>query len=542
MAWQPGSATDYRDYLTQLTQFATSKHVATVAVNNGGTATYVVGDIMTLTHASAHLDAKFEVTSVAAGVITGLRIVSAGAFAQQAVSATVSAAGSGYKVDDIIEVQGGSSRCPAKFKVLTLTGSGVATVGLFEGGGTYSTTPANPAAAQGVGSNNSANTYAGDDAATLTVTYQTIIGTTALAVTGGSGGGSPTVDITLAETGWSVDGRNVNSRVENSLNNEKEVTLVGDATGFTNKPYIHLITLSRTSGLDTRYSMAAFGSTAHNAALPIGQQANISNGISSGDVLSDDAAYTLFPQNKANNVDYWFSADTLRIVAISNTNPTATTDDGEYLHAYFGFYDRAATESEDPFPLFIGAASRDADANPGVTSTSVTGIAECRSIGTGPYYFYHAEAGVWREVKNNAAVGTSNLGTTAMWPLGEVRNVTTGIEEVVDFGPLRMFNLGVSKMDRSASTTALLATPGTVAKPFIEPLVILRKPATSMVDSDDSIRGNLRGVFWVYNDDGAGAAHSNFSEDYITIGSDRYRVFHTHKETERYQYICVKEA
>ena len=73
MAWQSevgGSADQalgYRDGLTNLVNMATSKHVATVAVNNGGTATYVVGDIMTLTDASAHFDARFEVTSVAMG-------------------------------------------------------------------------------------------------------------------------------------------------------------------------------------------------------------------------------------------------------------------------------------------------------------------------------------------------------------------------------------------------------------------------------------------------------------------------------------------
>ncbi|MCH7944864.1 MAG: hypothetical protein IIC73_02440, partial [Armatimonadetes bacterium] len=86
MAWQPevgGSsnrAADYRDLLVKKVAFMTSQHVATVAINNRGTGgAYVVGDIVTLTHAGAILDARFEVTGVTAGQIDTLRIDSSGA-------------------------------------------------------------------------------------------------------------------------------------------------------------------------------------------------------------------------------------------------------------------------------------------------------------------------------------------------------------------------------------------------------------------------------------------------------------------------------
>ena len=52
-------ATDYRDLCSKIVGCATSQHVATVAINNGGTGgTYVVGDIVTLTHAGALLASR----------------------------------------------------------------------------------------------------------------------------------------------------------------------------------------------------------------------------------------------------------------------------------------------------------------------------------------------------------------------------------------------------------------------------------------------------------------------------------------------------
>ncbi len=544
MAWQPevGSgtdrATDSKDFLTKLVQFSCSKHVATVAVNNGGTATYVVGDIMTLTHASAHLDARFEVTSVSTGVITGLRIVASGAFAQQAVSATVSAGGSGYQVGDILWVSGGSSRMPAKFEVATLSGSAVATVTLYEGGGVYATTPSNPAATVGVG-NDVPATYAGDDACTLTVTYQALLTPlTAVAITGGSGGGSPTVDITFAETGWAVDGRDHNDWADDdrALGNEKQVTLVGDATGFTNKPYAHFATGATASGLNWRHWLEVWGSVAHNSGLTIDNQPGIGAGY-----VSDGGSFLLFPQNVANDVDFWFSVDDLRVMAFMNENPSASTDNGRYMSLYVGFMDRAKTETEDPFPAIQFASGRDRDGDPGVSSAQITSMAECRASSSGPAWYYIAELPGWVQLKSNdtGSVGTR---TDTIWPFGEPprESGSFNLDFIVGDSPI-MLNDGVILRNRASSSRVLRPTPGTTDLYFLFPLVVIRRLNPTPSEGTDSIRGQLRGTFWLYNDDGSGSAITNFSEDYITIGTDRYRIFHNHAQTERYQYMAVKE-
>lgn len=543
MAWQPevGSgtarATDYRDFVTKLVALATSQHVATVVINNGGTGgTYVVGDIVTLSHASGYLDARFEVTGVSAGQITTLRIIASGAFAQRAASATVSANGTGYAVNDIIEVQGGTNRERAKFKVATLSGSGVATVTLFETGGAYSATPSNPAATVGVGPNG----FGGDDACTLTVTYQAIIGTTGLAVTGGGGTGA-TVDITLAQSGWTVDGRNKNDYSHNSITDEKQVTLVGDASGFTNKPYVHFITGTETSGLDTRYYVQCTASIAHNSSLEIHAQPGISPGFSGGS-FADSGSYLLFPQNQSNDADFWMSVDDQRLLAVINENPSASTDNGRYMQMYVGYMDRLKTETEDPYPMFLFASSRDRDANPTTGSDHITSIAELRAPSSGPGWFYRTEGTVWTQCKNNDTGGAGSR-TDMMFPFGEVplQNDTADAEYVVVDGPIQL-NDSIIKRDRTTSSRSLLLVPGTSAEYLLYPLTVIRKLAADVDETTDSVRGSLRDVFWIYNDDNAGSRILHFSEDYITIGSDRYRIFHNHVHfADKYQYLAVKE-
>lgn len=552
MAWQPevgassNRATDYRDFVTKLVQMMCSQHVATVAINNQGTGgTYAVGDILTLTDASAHLDARFEVTGVTAGQIDTLRIDSSGAFAQQAASATVSAGGSGYQVGDILQVQGGTFRVPAKFKVATLSGSAVATVTLFEGGGVYSSTPSNPAATLGVGSEDP-QTYAGDDACTLTVTYTPLITPlTNVAVTGGGGTGA-TVDITLAESGWAVATTDKNDYSLNSVTDEKEVVLVGDATGFTNKPYFGMRTGTATVSLNTRYAVQFTGFIAYNPSLPFGSQVQLSPGAATN-VFTDSGSYLIFPQNLDNEVDFWISVDDVRTCGAINSNPSASTDDGRYEQWYAGYGDRAQTETEDPYPMVIFASGRDHDVDPTVSQGTITSFAECRNVGgSGPMWLYFPDVPSWIDTLNNGG-GSTVPGPDMSFPFGELfRNITGGNVEYITIETTVQFNDQVFKRDRSAPNRILRPVPGTVDKLYRWPIIPGRRVASDVDETTDHVKLALRGCFAVFNDDGTGTRIANLSEDYISEGtapaSDvRYRIFHNWDLTERYQYICIHE-
>ena len=528
-------ATDVRDLLTKLVAFATSQHVATVAINNGGTGgTYVVGDVVTLTDASAYLDARFEVLTVSAGQILTMRIQDSGAFAIRASSATVGTGGSGYVVGDILQVQGGSAREEAKFEVATLSGSAVATVTLFETGGAYSSTPSNDAATLGIGP----STFAGDDACELTVTYGSLIGTTGLSVTGGGGSGA-TVDITLAETGWDASERNTNDRLITTFDLQKQVTFKGDASGKTNKPFFSIRTRVDESGVIDRFNLELNGQITHNASLDVDSQ-----------LLPSTSVFMPGNEDELQDIDFWISADDQRIFMVTNINPGAgSTDDGVYMHLYAGYLDTFATESEDPYPMMVFASSRTANVDPAVASQSITGISECvaPTASTAPCYYYRAEDSSWVNVFNSQNLSASQEVTNGMFPLCQVPIIdSTSFRSynVSAPGPISFYT-GIGSTSRASPSVRYMPIPGTTPVHLPIPLTIISRPGDAAPSATlDTVRGQVRGVYWISASTGTGstpATITDFSEDFVTIGSDRYRVFHTHVHTQLYHYICVLE-
>ena len=545
MAWQPevgaGSnrAATYHDLVTKLVAFATSQHVATVAINNAGLG-YVAGDVLTLTHAGAYLDARFEVLTIGGGgAIATLRIVSSGAFSNRIASAGVVAGGANYAVNDILQLTDGTGRELGKCIVATLAGTAVATVNVFETGGAYSVAPGAASPTVGVGP----STFAGDNNCTLTAVMTGLIGLAGLAVTGGTGAGA-TVDITLAETGWTVDSRNTNIRSFNGVTNEKEVVLVGDATGMTNKPYIGLGTLTRTSGINTRYAVAFYGLITHNPALALAAQVGMK-----GDpgTWADGNIYLVCNQDQVQPMDFWFTVDEFRVAGVINNNPgAANTDDGQYLHFYHGFMNAFATEYENPYPMLVGASARATNIDPGAGSTNITGLSELAApaaLSCG-CFFYRAEDATWVAMHNSQNLSTSTAFQHVMGPVAYLSTITTtanDVNAVVNWGPLAIYT-GIGSTGRAAPTRRLFPIPGVVDHHFPIPLTVLSRPGnTSLNEILDTARGQLRGFFWVYNTDAAGATINNFSEDYITIGTDRYRVFHTHVQRQLYHFIAVLE-
>lgn len=548
MAWQyeVGSGTDrattYQDFLSKIVAMATSQHVATVAVAAGGSG-YTVGDVVTLTHAGAYLDARFEVLTIGGGgSISTLRIVASGAFANRIASATVSAGGTGYAVNDILEVQGGSAREKGKVKVATLSGSAVATVAVFESGGAYSSTPSNPASTTKVGPN--AGTGSG---CTLMVSYTSLVGTSGLSVTGGTGS-SATVNITLAQTGWSVDNRNTNNTSFNGVTNEKEVVLKGDASGRTNKPYIGFTTFTRTSGLNTRYAIGMHPMLAHNQAISLASQVGI---VGNPGTWSDERPYILCDENAAQAMDFWLSINDRRICGVLDLNSGASvSDDRQFIQFYVGMLNSYATEVEDPYPMFVFGC-RATNIDPSVVTTNITGFNECISPGGGSFnpgiLYFRPEDSTWVYVFNSREVA-SQENTTIIAPMGNITEPTvtpssgTNPSDVIGFDSPTPFHTGVGSLNRSSSTRRLYPIPGTTPKHYPFPLTLVSRGGAGTVSTTlDFVRGELDGCYWIYNTDAAGSTITNFALDYITIGSDRYRVFHNHMNKQEYNYICIKE-
>lgn len=549
MAWQKevGSgtnrATGYRDLFNKIVAMMTSQKVATVAINNQGTGgTYVVGDIVTLTHAGAILDARFEVTAVTAGQIDTLRIDTSGAFSNRIASAVVGgAAGSGYAVNDILELQGGNQREKGKVKVATLSGSAVATVTVFENGGAYSSAPGASDATLGIGP----AAFAGDDVATITATMTGLIGLTNLAVTGGGGSGA-TVDITLAQTGWTVDGRNTNERTENSLTDEKEVVLVGDAVGLTNKPYVGMISWTAPSGGDTLFGVALYGMVAHNAGIAFKDQPGLSPSLTSGDVLADNGAYLPTDKNDAQETNFWLSVDDRRILGEININPAAaTTDDGRYMNFHMGLMDSYATETENPYPMFIFGPSRAISVDPTSATVNISCMPELASFtgSSGSAFFYVAETSTWVTLKHSSNLIVDTPFNQVMFPFGKLLSISGSSDEnkITIEGIIETSN-DWCRADRGSPSKKLFPVPGTVDKQWLWACNILYRPGGAVLNEVlDTPRGEVRGLFWLAATDSAGVKIVNFSEDTVTDGSVRYRVFHTHTHIQPYHYCAIKE-
>jgi hypothetical protein len=127
-----------------------------------------------------------------------------------------------------------------------------------------------------------------------------------------------------------------------------------------------------------------------------------------------------------------------------------------------------------------------------------------------------------------------------MWPGGANTLNQSDPEIIVNPGAIPITD-SIFRRDRGAPARNLLMVPGSTPKHMTYPLVILRKVTDPASDTTDSTRGQVRGIRWVYNADSTGAAINDFSEDYVVVGSARYRVFHNWDLTERYQYVCIKE-
>ena len=90
------NATDYDDALLRLIDLAVNNNAIAVAINAGGTG-YTIGDILTVSGGTAvsGLVLTLEVTSVAAGVIDGIRIFDCGAYSSNPANPVAVTGGTG---------------------------------------------------------------------------------------------------------------------------------------------------------------------------------------------------------------------------------------------------------------------------------------------------------------------------------------------------------------------------------------------------------------------------------------------------------------
>lgn len=537
MTFNSGTATDYIDLLDQLIEVVTGRHMATAAVNAGGTG-HAVGDVITITNTGGTFTetAKIEVVTVSGGVITAIRVYRGGVYTvdpttttgnaqsattgsginatfditfddtgwtqltreQVAVSATVGAAGTGYT--------NGST------DVLTLIGGVLAT------GGTAATFTAT---VSGGAVTSVALLSAGD--------YEVVPSNAVLTSVSPSGGTGCTLNVTWADK-----------------SGDTMVVLQGDA-GSALDPLVGIKTYSSETdetSANTVYNWALFGMTSWSNLLAMHDQANVSDGFAgAGDgtittSATGDGAFVPLKDSDAFNIEWWVSATGRRVVLIAKVEGASTT---YYAHASFGLYNQFGVTSELPYPAYVSGSSDRKRCWYRDTSSIWGGVSEAISRANGPTFAWAPE-GAWLSVKsaliatNQTTTPTYNAETVAptalVWPIG-TPNVQASVDDRIW---TTASSTGFDNDDLTLTTSAIeiYRTPDTGGDLFpLYPVTVVQSDSGS---GFHRVLGEMDGVFW-FHDGGVTIS----SQDRFTRDSDAYTIFQNGTRVEAWSFIALRE-
>lgn len=516
MSWQTGSSSvGYQDLLDRLVNFAVGNSVQSAAINSGGTG-YTVGDTLTVAGGTFTYAATLEVLAVSVGVITSVRVKTAGLYSanpsnpasvtggtgttatfnltiagngwtavrrtQQAASATVGAGGSGYSVGNILTVVGGNLTTAATFTVATLGGGGaVATVTLTTAGN-YRDVPTSP-----------------------------------VATTGGAGSGA-TLNVTWTPITGSV---------------EREVILLGTGAG-SDSIYVGLKSYQQVNGPDTAFNWTLEAMTGFNSNLAFESQAGVSPG---GVPASTGGAYVpLHNSGGSFPISFWFSVTPRRIVMVAKIQNAIVTS---YASCYLGFLNPYGTTSEFPYPVYVCGSTSRHDCLFNTTSPSITGLTEMVGISakTGPGYIRWVD-NTWHSVKNSIAIDTGSPSravdrTNVVYPCGQTNTAALAIaDQIVDDAAFNWDDVIPASGIPGTATYRLQPTPNTGGDLY------LLVPATITLTETISIQdvwGEIDDVFWLSGSGGVS------SEDLVKSGSDRYRIFQNGNRTTEFSFMAILE-
>jgi len=529
MTFQTGtsaSSNARRDLLTSFVAMATSKHISAAVINNDGTG-YVVGDILTISHAGGYLPAKIEVLTVSGGGdILTFKIRSGGAFSNRLSTVTIAAGGTGYVTGDVVRLTTGTFTEFAKLTVTAAAGVVTSAV-VFETGGAYTSAPS------AAGATNSDIGLGTGTGLTVNPTMTTLIGTAGIAATGGTGTGA-TFDLTLTDTGWSATtaAQNRNDYSFNSITDEKEVILQGTVAGG-DEPYVGIRTYTATSGINTRHGWIICGMDSFNSSLGFTAQPNI--GPTPDPAANTGCCFLMFD----NAQSYWFSMNARRMIAVVKAVGASVTS---YTSMYAGLMDPFGTQTEAPYPMYLSGTTSSHNRAPDVGGFFATGLTELfgDTTTTSPAFFRRSSDGAWTRVQNSNNGGTSS--NHVLWPIGKPRaadNVSVNEDNIVDMGQFnyQVSGAGVSQIGGGVASQVVMPsiTDNNMA---LVPTVVTSTPVAADNDSETQIRGELPGVYWTPATKSDGTAV--VAEDYIDYSSERYFIFQNAHRTERYSYFALK--
>ena len=540
--------TDHIDLLDKLVEVVTSRYLESVTVNAGGTG-HAVGDIIdiTATGATSTEVAKLEVTSVAAGVIDGVRVYRAGAYTvdpttttgnaqsattgsgtsatfdltftaakwqvtrrtQEAASATIAAGGSGYTVGDLLTLQGGvqgdvndgSSAETAIAYVTSVSAGAVTGVDFTSTGarvGNYEEVPANPVATTG-----------GGTGCTLTVTWR---------------------DATFAE------------------NTGQVCMLQGEGSAGNDAIHVAIKTYEKTIGFNTAYNWALLGANSYNSGVPLHQQAGINAAAldtADGSLPSSDVgSYMVLKPNDADpDMEWWISHTGRRIILVVKVQGPSNV---QYSSAYLGFLNQMATDEEYAYPLAVISGTTDKDRLWTDTTNLSGGILEAISFNNGdpngPIQVKQPSGSWILLAAEGSPNGSTRLveGEYGVTPFFNTTTLPTSNRANTDDASAMGFSQGTHFIIPPTGvpgtpTAQLKPTPGTGSDYYW-----LHAPICYQRDGSDmttwQLFGEIDGIFWFTN-----GGNSVVSEDRFLQGTKRYTIFQNGNRTQNWSYFALDE-
>jgi hypothetical protein len=417
-------------------------------------------------------------------------------------TAVISAAGSGYTVGDILTAVGGTFTHAAKFRVTTIGGGGSITGLVVSEGGAYTVNPASP-----------------------------------VATTGGTGT-LATVTVTFLGTGWT-------SLIDATFGgSEKVLMLQGNGSG-TDTIYVGITTFTATAqdGFNTAKNWGLWATTGYNNLLNWYAQPGISPGFSgtTGAVTATGGAYVALKPSTAFNISFWFSITGRRIIGVFKVQTGSTVF---YSSMYLGFNNPYGTTTEFPYPIHVqGSSARANSYYADTTIGRITGLTEAIGIQSmeGPA-FYRRSDSAWVTIRNSFAADTGSPTRTAtkdyvIYPCGQgnIEGATDDVIVAAGQGTTWDDIIAPSGVP-GTETYKLQPTPNGGAG------IRILIPATITASDDDlgsndvELIGDLDYVFWF------SAVLGVTSEDYMDIGTTRYRIFQNGNRVTDYSFMCVREG
>lgn len=539
MSYNGGTSTDYLDLLDQVCDVLKSQNLDAVAVNGAGSG-YVVDDVLDIDGAGSTgtQDAQIEVTAVdGGGAITTARIYRSGAYTVPPTTTTGNSASGGTGSGASFDL----TFAAASWTELARNREAVSAT-VAAGGTGYNTSDVLTLVGGVVAF--------GGAPATFTATASGGAVTSAALLTAGDYEIFPSDPVltTVAPAGGTGCTLNVVSQVTTG---DRIVILRGSSGGTGADPIVGIKTYSNEldeSGGNTVFNWALFAMTSWSDILPLHQQANITPGFSVANdgslttSASGDGAFVPLKDADAFPID-WRVAHTGRYVHVTAKVETATTDYDSACS--FGLQNPPQTFVELPFPGYVSAPSDRKRVWYGDTGSIWGGLTEVISRNNGPMFVWDQVAGQWLEAKN--ATISSNISTTPGYaaqnvaprvlvtPIGASNIQATPDDQIWGIPPSTGFDN--EDITLSSNPIEIYRTPqavGDPTHPMYRATVVQADNASGFFRSF----GEIPGVAWFHLADSATQRGDRLEDQ----NGERWEVFMNGTRNQPWSFFAIQEG